>query len=76
MGGVALEGGGAVLVGSNGVVLSRADTGMPFARGTYTNAAGETPALAGVLPAGSRGYVLVGEKGVDTYQPTTETQSP
>jgi photosystem II stability/assembly factor-like uncharacterized protein len=69
MGGVALANGGAVLVGSNGSVLVRADAASPFVPGTYTNAAGETPALAGVIPADAAGYVLVGEKGVDTYQP-------
>jgi photosystem II stability/assembly factor-like uncharacterized protein len=68
LGGIALDGGGAVLVGSNGVVLSRLDGNTPFAQDTFRNAAGETPALAGVLPAGSTGYVLVGEKGVAIYQ--------
>jgi photosystem II stability/assembly factor-like uncharacterized protein len=67
MGGVALDGGGAVLVGSNGVVLMRQDADVAFTANTYRNAAQETPALAGVLPAGSAGFVLVGEKGVDTY---------
>lgn len=69
MGGAALANGGAVMVGSNGAVLVRADGASPFALGTYANAASETPALAAVIPAGTTGYVLVGEKGVDTYQP-------
>jgi photosystem II stability/assembly factor-like uncharacterized protein len=69
MGGAALANGGAVLVGSNGVVLVRKDGASPFAADAYVNAAGETPALAAVIPAGATGYVLVGEKGVDTYQP-------
>jgi photosystem II stability/assembly factor-like uncharacterized protein len=67
MGGVALEGGGAVLVGSNGAVLTRVEAGEGFRGATYRNSAQETPALAGVLPAGSAGLVVVGEKGVDTY---------
>ncbi|MGH8029744.1 MAG: WD40/YVTN/BNR-like repeat-containing protein [Arenimonas sp.] len=68
MGGTALANGGAVLVGSNGVVLTRPDGASPFVAGTYSNAAGETPALAAVIPADA-GFVVVGEKGVDTYQP-------
>ena len=69
MGGTALANGGAALVGSNGAVLVRPDGASPFVLGTYTNAAGETPALAAVIPADAAGYVVVGEKGVDTYQP-------
>jgi photosystem II stability/assembly factor-like uncharacterized protein len=69
MGGTALPNGGAALVGSNGAVLVRPDGASPFVMGTYTNAAGETPALAAVIPADAAGYVVVGEKGVDTYQP-------
>jgi photosystem II stability/assembly factor-like uncharacterized protein len=69
MGGTALPNGGAVLVGSNGAVLARADGASAFTASTYANAANETPALAAVIPAGATGYVLVGEKGVDTYQP-------
>ena len=69
MGGTALANGGAALVGSNGTVLVRPDGASPFVASTYTNAAGETPALAAVIAAGAAGYVLAGEKGVDTYQP-------
>jgi photosystem II stability/assembly factor-like uncharacterized protein len=69
MGGTALPDGGAVLVGSNGTVLMRANAGAPFTATTYRNAANETPALAAVLPAGAAGYLLVGDKGVDTYLP-------
>jgi photosystem II stability/assembly factor-like uncharacterized protein len=68
MGGAALANGGAVLVGSNGTVLVRADGASPFAASTYANAAGEIPALAAVVPTDA-GYVLVGDKGVDTYSP-------
>jgi photosystem II stability/assembly factor-like uncharacterized protein len=69
MGGVALPDGGAALVGSNGAVVVRTKAGEPFAGSTYRTAAGETPALAGVLPAGAAGWLLVGDKGVDTYLP-------
>jgi photosystem II stability/assembly factor-like uncharacterized protein len=67
MGGIGLQDGGAVLVGSNGLVLMRPDGDSPFTASTFRNAAGETPALAGVVPAGAAGYVLVGDKGVETY---------
>jgi photosystem II stability/assembly factor-like uncharacterized protein len=74
MGGIGLEGGGAVLVGSNGLVLMRPGSDSPFTANTFRNAAGETPALAGVVPAGAAGYVLVGDKGVETYSaPVTES---
>jgi photosystem II stability/assembly factor-like uncharacterized protein len=76
MGGVGLEGGGAILVGSNGTVLVRMGPDQPFAASTYRTEAGETPALAGVMPAGTAGYVLVGDKGVATYMPKTETTIP
>jgi hypothetical protein len=48
-------------------VLMRPDGDSPLTASTFRNAAGETPALAGVVPAGAAGYVLVGDKGVETY---------
>lgn len=69
MGGQALPGGGAVLVGANGTVLIRKDAASPFVLSTFENAAGETPVLAAVLPLANGGYLLVGDKGVDTYSP-------
>ena len=69
LGGVALPGGGAMLVGSNGTVLVRKDAASPFAATTFRNTAGESPALAGVVPAGAAGFVLVGDKGVETHLP-------
>jgi photosystem II stability/assembly factor-like uncharacterized protein len=66
LGGIALADGGAMLVGSNGTVLKRPDTVTPFVASTFHNAAGESPALAGVVPAGAAGFVLVGDKGVET----------
>jgi len=69
MGGALLEGGGVVLAGANGTVLRRAAADKPFTISTFHNAAGETPALAGILPDGRGDFVLVGDKGVDTYHP-------
>lgn len=69
MGGQALSGGGAVLVGANGTVLMRKDAASPFVLSTFENATGETPVLAAVLPLAKGGYLLAGDKGVDTYSP-------
>jgi photosystem II stability/assembly factor-like uncharacterized protein len=69
MGGSLLEGGGVVLAGANGTVLRRAAADKPFAISTFHNAAGETPALAGILPDGRGDFVIVGDKGADTYHP-------
>lgn len=69
MGGSALPGGGAILVGANGVVLQRADGASPFAATTFQTATGETPLLSGVLPAGDAGYLVIGDKGADLYRP-------
>lgn len=68
MGGSALPGGGAVLVGGNGMVLMRTSFAAPFTLVTFKNAQGETPALAGAVPLGSGGLVLVGDKGVDLFK--------
>jgi photosystem II stability/assembly factor-like uncharacterized protein len=69
MGGSLLEGGGVVLAGANGTVLTRAAADAPFAAATFRNAAGETPALAGIIPDGKGDYVLVGDKGADVFHP-------
>ena len=68
MGGAALEGGGAVLAGGNGTLLRRASADAPFTVSTFKNSLGESPTLAGVVPDGNGGYVLVGDKGVDQAQ--------
>lgn len=65
MGGAALPNGGAVLVGANGTLLHRASGEAAFKATTFRNAAGETPALAGVSEAGNGRYVVVGDKGAD-----------
>lgn len=69
MGGSLLEGGGVVLAGANGTVLRRSGADQPFTLATFHNAAGETPALAGILPDGRGDFVIVGDKGADTYHP-------
>jgi photosystem II stability/assembly factor-like uncharacterized protein len=69
IGGQALANGGAILVGSNGVVLIRKDAASPFVLSNYQNAAGETPVLANVFDAGNGQFLLIGDKGVDLYQP-------
>jgi photosystem II stability/assembly factor-like uncharacterized protein len=68
MGGHALAGGGAVLVGANGVVLTRASADAPFAATAFATATGETPLLAAVLPLDA-GYLVVGDKGADVHNP-------
>jgi len=69
LGGQALANGGAVLVGANGLVLTRKDGASPFVASTFANDAGEIPVLAGVMSAASGSYVLIGDKGVDLYLP-------
>jgi photosystem II stability/assembly factor-like uncharacterized protein len=69
MGGALLEGGGAILAGANGTVLRRAAADAPFSLATFRNAAGETPALAGIAADGKGDFVLVGDKGADVYHP-------
>jgi photosystem II stability/assembly factor-like uncharacterized protein len=69
IGGQALANGGAILVGSNGVVLIRKDAASPFVLSSYHNAAGETPVLANAFDAGNGQFLLIGDKGVDLYQP-------
>jgi hypothetical protein len=69
MGGALLEGGGVILAGANGTVLRRAGADAPFSAPTFRNAAGETPALAGIAADGKGDFVLVGDKGADVYHP-------
>jgi photosystem II stability/assembly factor-like uncharacterized protein len=68
MGGAPLEGGGAVLVGANGVVLHRAAFGQPFRLLTFQTAAQETPVLSSVLAQSGTALVVGGEKGVGQFQ--------
>lgn len=69
MGGHALDNGGAILVGANGVVLMRPDADAPFTATTFETGTGETPLLSGVLPAGDAGFLVIGDKGADLYRP-------
>ena len=74
IGGSALAGGGAVLAGANGTVLARAAAGAPFTIASYKNAAGEMPALSGIVATADGSYVLTSDKGVDLYQARTESK--
>jgi photosystem II stability/assembly factor-like uncharacterized protein len=69
IGGQALPNGGAILVGSNGVVLVRKDGASPLALHNFQNGAGETPVLSNAFDAGDGQFLLIGDKGVDLYQP-------
>lgn len=69
MGGHALAKGGAILVGANGVVLTRPDADSPFTATAFETAAGETPLLSGVLPVDDTGFLVIGDKGADLYRP-------
>ena len=69
MGGHALPGGGAVLVGANGAILTRPDADTPFTATAYEMSTGETPLLSGVLPVDDAGYLVIGDKGADLYRP-------
>jgi photosystem II stability/assembly factor-like uncharacterized protein len=65
MGGAALADGGAVLVGANGSLLVRDGASGAYRASSFRNAAGEMPALAGVVADGKGGFVLVGDKGAE-----------
>lgn len=65
MGGAPLADGGAILVGANGVVLTRSAGEAGFRRSMHPEGA----VLASALPiGGSRQIVVVGENGVGLYQ--------
>lgn len=66
MGGAALAGGGAVIVGANGVVLHRSRDSEALS--THTESAAGV--IAGVLPVGSDGALLIAsENGLSRIQP-------
>jgi photosystem II stability/assembly factor-like uncharacterized protein len=69
MGGYALPGGGAVLVGANGAILMRPDAETPFTATAFETAKGETPLLSGVVPLGDASFLVIGDKGADLYRP-------
>lgn len=65
MGGAALPDGGAVIVGANGIVLSRARSGEAL----HSDVDEPSGIIASVLPmASGGGLLLVGENGVNVYQ--------
>jgi photosystem II stability/assembly factor-like uncharacterized protein len=66
MGGAALAGGGAVIVGANGIVLTRASAGEPL-RSRVQQSAG---IIASALPRGENSALLLaGENGVSSVEP-------
>lgn len=66
-GGAVLADGGAVLVGSNGVVLVRRNAGAPFEQHKFADAG----VLSEVIPVGggSGQLVVVGERGIGRFSP-------
>ncbi len=69
MGGALLEGGGVVLVGANGVVLTRAGADAPFVASTFRNRDRREPRCCPAsLPAGNGAFIVIGDKGVDFHQ--------
>lgn len=67
-GGVALSDGGAVLVGANGVTVTRAGVGAPFVIGTFVNERQESPILAAILADGDGAFIVSGERGIGVYR--------
>ena len=65
-GGVALDRGGTVLVGNEGVLLRRDDAASALVRATFETGLGETPLLTSALPLEGR-LLLIGEKGVSEH---------
>lgn len=68
MGGAALAGGGAVLVGANGIVLTRSGAGT----GLLAHAHPDGAVLSSVLPLAPNGveFLVAGENGVSLFQLT------
>jgi photosystem II stability/assembly factor-like uncharacterized protein len=67
MGGIPLPNGGAVLVGSNGLLLSRKDAASAFSANVIETASGEMPVLSAAAEAGAGQYILIGDKGADLF---------
>jgi photosystem II stability/assembly factor-like uncharacterized protein len=67
-GGVALARGGAVLVGANGVVVSRGDAEQPFSLTTFVNDRQESPILAAIVAEGDNRFTVSGERGIGVYR--------
>jgi photosystem II stability/assembly factor-like uncharacterized protein len=60
---------GGSLVDGGGVVLVRKDAASPLELHNFQNSAGETPVLSNAFEAGDGQFLLIGDKGVDLYQP-------
>lgn len=60
--------GGIVLVGAEGAVLRRAAGTDTFSATTFTNADGETPIGAAAQVRGDGSLLLIGERGITTWQ--------
>lgn len=69
MAGAAYGKNGFVMVGANGVVLTRPDGESAPREQIFTNANQETPVLAAVVVRPNRSLVVAGEKGVDSFTP-------
>lgn len=72
MGGAAYGNDGFAMVGANGIVLLRGDGSSAPTAQVHSNAAHETPVLAGVLVRSNRSLVVSGEKGVDAFTPSNQ----
>jgi photosystem II stability/assembly factor-like uncharacterized protein len=67
LGGLALANGGAMLVGTNGLLLTRKDAASAFVANTIETTSGEVPVLAAAMVADAGQWILVGEKGADLF---------
>jgi photosystem II stability/assembly factor-like uncharacterized protein len=63
-GAVLPDGAGVLLVGSNGVLLKRAQGASEFTLQTFANERQETPVLSAALPLSATDVIVAGEKGV------------
>jgi photosystem II stability/assembly factor-like uncharacterized protein len=67
-GGAALANGGAVLVGANGVVVSRGDAEQPFSLTTFVNDRQESPILAAIVAEGDNRFIVSGDRGIGVHR--------
>jgi photosystem II stability/assembly factor-like uncharacterized protein len=67
-GGAALPRGGAILVGANGVIVTRRDADSPFTIGTFVNERQESPILAAIVAEGDGRFIVTGEKGIGVHR--------
>jgi photosystem II stability/assembly factor-like uncharacterized protein len=67
LGGIALANGGAVLVGTNGLLLTRKDAASAFVASKIETASGEMPVLSAAIDTGAGQFILVGDKGADLF---------